>query len=118
MLAIEIYVNGKKYCTAGHSDAGVVTALIGFVTRLHENGLPKQQITLNVFGLDSQTREHMSWVDNDDLALDDEIILKVVTTSRPDAPLAGSKRRRDEQRQKDYVLRMAKQFGWKVDTSP
>jgi len=119
MLALEIHINGKKYCTAGHTGAGVVTALLGCVTRLHEQtGLPKEQITLHVSGLDSQSHEHVSWLDRDDLAAGDELVLRIIETSNPDAPLAGSQRRHDEQRHKDYVLRMAKQFGWKVETSP
>lgn len=118
MLALEIHINGKKHCTAGHTGPGAVTALLCCVSRLREqDGLPEEQITLHISGLDSHRREHVSWLDRSDLAVGDEVVLRVIEASSCDAPLADSRRAHDEQRHKDYVLRMAKQFGWKVETT-
>lgn len=119
MIALEIHVNGKKQCTAGFADGGVATAIVSCVLRLDEKrDLPKEQANLHVSGLDSQRHEHVAWLQEDALAVGDEVVLRVVDAQSVDAPLDGTRRPRDEQRHKDYVLKLAKQFGWKVDTTP
>ncbi len=118
MLAIEVRINGKKHCTAGITDEGVVSAILSLVRRSGNNGgAPKREISLIVGGLNSQRREHADWL-KADLAEGDEVRIRIVDVRKADDPLKGSVRPVDNglQSQKGYVRRMAKGFGWKIST--
>jgi len=110
-------VNGKKQCVAGIARDGVVSAILSWVERGDEHPeLPREDVSLRVGGLDSKRDEHVDWLTRD-MAVGDEIVLRIVDVRKPDAPKKerrpGSDTRR---RQKAHVRRMAKQFGWKIQT--
>jgi hypothetical protein len=116
MLALEVHINGTKQCTAGFAGGGVVSALLSCAFRLHDRPeLPKEHGFLNVTGLDSERNEHYAWLEDHELKEGDEVRLRIINAPVVDAPLAESRRPRDEQRRKASVLRMAKEFGWKVE---
>ena len=118
MLALEVHVNGKRRCVAGIADDGAISAILSWVGRGRpERGLPKEEVHLHVGGLDSLKREHMDWLQQD-LTAGDEVLVRVVDVRKVDAPLKGSRRPVDDskRRQKAYVRRMAKQFGWQIQT--
>jgi hypothetical protein len=117
MLALEIYINGQKKVTAGFADGGVVTAIVSCVVRGGEDhGLPNKEANLHVGGLDSERRELVDWLPKSGLAVGDQVLLRIVDASNVDVPVEGRRRLDDEQRHKDYILKMAEKFGWKVDT--
>lgn len=118
MLALEVHLNGKRRCLAGIAEDGVVSAIISWVGRGRpERGLPKEDVSLRVGGLDSVHREHMDWL-QEDLAAGDDVRIRVVDVVKADRPIKGSRRPvgNTSRRQKSYVRRMAKQFGWKIVT--
>ena len=118
MTAIEIHVNGKKQCVAGIACDGVVSAILSWIGRGDEHPkLPREDISLRVSGLDSKRDEHMDWITRD-MKVGDEIVLRVVDVQKSDAPKKKSRTPASEtrRRQKAYVRRMAKQFGWKIQT--
>jgi len=118
MTAIEVHVNGKKQCIAGIARDGVVSAHLSWVGRGDDHpGLPREDVSLHVGGLDSKRDEHVNWIDRD-MAVGDEIVLRIVDVRKPDAPRKKSRTpARDIRRfQKAQVRRMAKQFGWKIQT--
>jgi hypothetical protein len=118
MLAFEIHVNGKRQCVAGIADDGVVSAIFSWIGRGRaERGLPKEDVSLSVSGLDSLRREHVDWLDQN-LAAGDEVMVRVVDVQKVDSPLKGSRRPLGDtkRRQKAHVRKMAKQFGWKIQT--
>jgi len=118
MLALEVHINGKRRCLAGIANDGVVSAILSWVGRGNpERGLPKEDMSIQVGGLDSERREHMDWLQQE-LAAGDDVRIRVVDVPKVDRPIKGSRRPVDDgnRRQKAYVRRMAKQFGWKIVT--
>ena len=72
MLALEVHINGKRRCLAGIANDGVVSAILSWVGRGHpERGLPKEDMSIRVGGLDSERREHMDWLQQELAAGDD-----------------------------------------------
>lgn len=111
MRAFEIYVNGESLCVAGVSDASVLTAIIDYV------GRDKERLHLHVGGLLIPQDEHVRWQDRD-LAVGDDVRVKIIEVDRVDAPTKRSPRdpKKDVRAQKRYVRTMAKKFGWKIQT--
>jgi hypothetical protein len=98
------------------ADDGVVSAILTWVRRgKPERGLPREELRFRVGGMDSLRREHIDWLERE-LTVGDEVFIRVVDVRRVDAPLKGSRRPVDDskRRQKAYVRRMAKEFGWKI----
>jgi len=79
MRAFEIYVNGERLCLAGVSDASVLTAIMDYV------GRDKERLHLHVGGLLIPQEEHVRWQDRD-LAVGDEIRIRIVESDKVDAP--------------------------------
>lgn len=118
MFAFEVYINGKRCCISGIRDDGVVSAILSWIGRGEsERGLPKEDMSLRVSGLDSIRGEHMDWLQQD-LAVGDDVRIRIVDVPKVDRPIKGSRRPvNDSTRyQKAYVRRMAKRFGWKIVT--
>lgn len=116
MLALEVDINGKRRCLAGIPDDGVISAILSWVGRGRpERGCPKENARLHVGGLDSLQDEHMDWL-NEDLAVGDDVRIRIVDVSKVDRPIKGSRRPAGDstRHQKAYVRRLAKQFGWKI----
>ncbi len=117
MIAFEVHVNGKKICTAAVGDLGVLTTCLSWRgTQPYEKGGPSiaEYLRLDVGGL-ADSGEHLRWLDRK-IRRGDVVSIKVVEADFPDKP---RKRKRpnpasDLRPQKQYVRRMAKRFGWKI----
>ena len=118
MLAFEIHVNGKRVCTAGIGEPGVLSAILNWIGSEPRKGAQKadESASIRVGGLVSSTEEHVTWVRRD-LRRGDEVVIRVVETEHADRP-----RQRDRDtagkirsRQKRQVRRLAKSFGWKIE---
>jgi hypothetical protein len=113
MRAFRIYLNNEELCVAGIDGDCVLTAIVNYVTG--HNGA---DMFLHVGGLRSSTREHVRWIEQKSLQVDDEIRVKIIDTASIDAPnkeyQADVARRLAER--KRYVRRMAKELGWKIQT--
>ncbi len=119
MLAFEIHVNGKRICTAGIGEPGVLSAILNWVGSEPRKGERKADefASIRVGGLISSTEEHVTWARRA-LRRGDKVVIRVVETERSDRP-----RQRDRDtagkirsRQKRQVRRLAKSFGWKIET--
>ncbi|MGH9496556.1 MAG: hypothetical protein ACRD3B_16255 [Candidatus Sulfotelmatobacter sp.] len=112
MRAFEVSLNGEKLCLAGIGDDGVLTAILSWVT-----GENAADMFLEVGGLLSLVDEHVSWLNQKPLRVDDEIQVRIVEVDAVDRPTR--RRRRDpakeHQAKKEYVRRMAKELGWKIE---
>src|SRR5262245_29468073 len=94
MLALEVHINGKRRCLAGIEGDGLVSAILSWVGRVEdrpERGLPKEELSFRVVGLDSMRREHMDWLRRE-LAVGDEVRIRIVDVPRVDPPIKGSRR--------------------------
>jgi hypothetical protein len=119
MRALEIHVNGKKICTAGVGDDGVLTAIIRSVLRPHRSSKRKananEDLGLDVGGLISPSREHIRWK-TPQIRTGDEVCIKVIETDLPDKPYG--RERSDpaevERAEERYVQRIAKKMGWQI----
>lgn len=77
----------------------------------------EEKFLLEIGGLISPDGEHVRWPDRK-LKVGDTVAVRVVETKRVDHPL--SRQHRDPiaelRSQKQYVRRMARKFGWKIQT--
>jgi|SRR5580658_4420253 hypothetical protein len=111
MRAFEVCLNGKKLCLAGIGDDGVLTAIVNWV-----KGRGGTDMFLQVGGLVSQVDEHVRWVNQKHLRVGDQIQIRVVEASAVDKPIERYRTDPKERlkAQKNYVRRMAKELGWKI----
>ena len=120
MLAFEIYVNGKKRCTAGISGPCVLSACLSWVLREPKSRRGKrEELILGVAGLVSHSDEDLEWLSRD-LQPGDEVTIRIIEAAKVDKP---KKRRRQratpsqiQRRKRAFVRRLAKEVGWKIQT--
>ena len=119
MIAIEVHLNGKKLCTAGVGQLGVLSTCLSWRgPQPYQKGGPSvaEYLRLDVGGL-ADSGDHLRWLDRK-LKRGDVLGIKVVEVDSADKP-RGRQRPNpaaDLRRQKQYVRRMARQFGWKILT--
>lgn len=94
VIALEVFLNGKKLALAGASDLAVLTATITAVGKLGPESAGSQtrpksySIDFRVGGLISKKikKVDLDWVDSKRLKLGDEVLVRVLKTERPDMP--------------------------------
>ena len=115
MRAFEVYLNGKKLCVTGIGDDGVLSTIVTSVVKRERRDW--EDLMLDVGGLISPTEEHVRWTHRK-LRTGDEVLIRVLKTSRVDPP--RSKYRFDPAQErknwKRYVRDAAKRLGWKIQT--
>ena len=118
MLTFEDHLNGKKVCTAGIGEPGVLTSIVTWVLG-DGQGRPKgkEELDIRVGGLVSRTEEHLDWLTRR-LRRGDEISIRIIEASAPDRARRSRPESPTERRKREewYVRRMARQFGWKIKT--
>ena len=114
MRAFEVYLNGKRLCTAGIGDDGVLTVITD-----HVIGDRRDEVHFRVGGLISSKDEFVTWK-NAKLKTGDEVRISVVESDSIDRPRERRRRDRAEElrQSKRYVRTMAKQFGWQIISRP
>jgi alpha-galactosidase/6-phospho-beta-glucosidase family protein len=87
MTAFEISVNGKKVCTAGLNEVGVVSSVVTWVRGApkNEGTSPVERVDLRVAGLNSRTETHLTWLTRS-LQVGDEVKIKVLAKTKADKP--------------------------------
>jgi hypothetical protein len=112
MQAFEIHLNGKKLCVAGVGERGVLSGMVTWVA-----GSPSKSLSLNIGGLISPKNENVSWIREKSLQVGDKVQVKIVDVESVDEPSLRHRIDpvRDLRARKNHVLRMAKEFGWKID---
>ena len=119
MIAFEVYLNGKRICTAGLGERGVLsTGLAWRGSQPYKKGGPPvaEYLKLDVGGL-VDSGEHIRWADRK-IKRGDLITIKVVEAISADKPRERQRPNpaADLRRQKQYVRQMAKKFGWQIKT--
>lgn len=112
MRAFEIYLNRKKLCVAGLNNQGELLFSLSSGQNLKGQG----GIFLNMTGL-PLTQETVRWQYRT-LQMNDQVRIKIVEAKAADAFEVIQKNRRDTRGEKAWVRRMAKEFGWKIETKP
>ncbi len=113
MTAFEIHLNGRKMCTAGINEAGVVVPTITWASRgTNKND---EDLEFRVGGLISRTKTHVDWFHRM-LKTGDEVKIVVVETKKVDRP---KKKRRESKaarvkREQKYLEKKAAEYGWKL----
>jgi hypothetical protein len=93
MKSFEVKINGKKQCTAGVGQNGVLTAILSFAKRTrasHETDQASESEILDIrvagsANIDPGTSEHLEWLHRD-LSVGDEITIKIVEVLECDEP--------------------------------
>ena len=110
MRAFEIHLNGEKICVAGLEEGTLLFSIGCSEDKRGEGG-----IGLGMTGI-RLTQETVRWQQRP-LRINDEIQIKIVETETVDEPELLQKAPRDERKyEKRYVRRMAKEFGWTIQT--
>lgn len=93
MKSFEVTINGKKQCTAGVGNKGVLTAILSFVKgtsasdEAHQ-GSESESLDISVGGwanIAPGISEHLEWL-NQDLSVGDEITIKIIEVVECDEP--------------------------------
>jgi hypothetical protein len=89
MISFEVHVNGKKVCTAGVGEDGVLSAMLTYVRRENEVLDPKAEsepaITLSVGGLAND--QNMRWLGSElPIESGDEVTIRVLEAESVDEP--------------------------------
>jgi hypothetical protein len=85
MTAFEIRINGKKVCTVGIDEPGVVSSIVSWMQgapREKGPGTP-ERIDIRIGGLNSRTETHYTWLTRG-LRVGDEVKINVVTKTKVD----------------------------------
>jgi len=91
MIGLEVRLNGKLLCTAGHED-GNVTASIELIGWRRPNG-KRAPSWLRVFGV--RDFVNLDWPGSDSLAAGDEIQIRIVEPVTPDEPSRNKRKDAD-----------------------
>jgi hypothetical protein len=115
MRAFEVSLNGETLCVAGIGTDGVLSGIVSWVAGKNGN-----ECFLHVGGLISQTQEHVDWISHRPLEIDDKMELVIRDKDSVDEP--GRRSPEDQERnlegKKNYVRRLAKELGWKIQETP
>jgi hypothetical protein len=106
-LCFEITINGGATVVAGIEDLNVLTACVTYAAS-------RQELDIHVGGLISKSpddNEHVDWLEHD-LKCGDEILIRIIESSRPAAP--KSRRREDPEvvrsQKREYYERLKSQY--------
>jgi hypothetical protein len=94
MIAFEVSLNGKRICTAGADDLGVLTTIVSACGKLGKKTVPARpdetsgEVFYSVGGLTSRSdpkkNVHVRWKSVAPLKLGDVVQVKVVETEKVD----------------------------------
>ena len=83
MTNFEVHINGNKVSLAGlNSKYGVLTAIVTCRRRFGEE---EGTVTIDISGLDSETRNRLEWFQQD-LHHNDEITVKILPSGESETP--------------------------------
>lgn len=125
MVCFEISRNGTKICTAGiEKEFGVLDAILSWVKRnpvangseSNVSAHSKEELFLHIGGLDSETKSHLNWSENE-LELGDTISIKIVNLDHCDTPTSIVKRdpKKELESKIEYYHQLKAELGDLVD---
>lgn len=87
MTAFEIRINGKKVCTVGLNEPGVVSTIVSWLRGVQrkKGSRTAERTDIRIGGLNSRTETHYTWLTRG-LRVGDEVKLNVVTKKKVDRP--------------------------------
>ena len=120
MIAFEVHLNGKKICTAGVGELGVLSTILCWRgTQPYKKGGPTvaEYLRLDVGGIPDRSGEHVRWVGRK-VRHGDVISIKITEVASVDKPRERERfdPSKDLRERKRYVRQMAKELGWKIQT--
>jgi hypothetical protein len=110
MVAFEVYVNGKRICTVGIGDNGVLTTIVSWVTGPPE----RSDLFLQVGGLRSPSREDVTWREGEPLRVGDEVRIGIVERTKVDRPRS---RKRPPIPLRSYARRRPTSGDWRKNSA-
>ena len=118
MLAFAIYINGRKSCTIGLNEPGVVTTNLTWVRAEKNPKRAPDDIGVTAGGLVSRTNTYLTWTQRR-IKVGDVIEMKVIQAEKISKPKSTSRETAATRtkRTKDYVRRTAKSLGWTITDS-
>ena len=107
-VAFEVFRNARRVCVAGLlGKRGVVSIIVHWVDR-------DDELMLDVGGLDSETRESLTWV-RKPLAIGDELVIRVLESVRTTRVRRESHSKPFEAKhEKAWLRTTAKKYGYKL----
>lgn len=113
MKAFEIYRNGRKLCTAGLPEAGVVTSCVTWVRGSNPKEL--EDLDFRVGGLISRSNTFVDWAYGH-LTGGDEIRIVVCEKAKVSKPKRSrtESERTKKKRKLEYLQRLSKELGYEL----
>jgi hypothetical protein len=113
LLALEIFVNGRKVSLAGAEDISVLTGIVNAVGKLgkktskgKETHAKGYDLWLTVGGLtdraDGTPNEHLRWVGHKKLKIGDRVEIRVRKATTADSPIESTPAESKEQERFQY----------------
>lgn len=95
--------------------AGVISAIISCVDRSDKETKSPEEVTLHLGGLDSTDGKHPQWGEFA-LSPGDKVVISIHDDQKRDPPneRRGFSREETEKEKRDYVRKMAAEWGWKL----
>jgi hypothetical protein len=120
MIAFEVFINGRKKCTAGISGPGVLTATMSWILREPgERRGKRKELNLGIGGLAGRNR-FLEWLSYKPKP-GDEVTIRIVKATKVDKPKTSRMKlatpAKIKLRKQAHVRRLAKELGWKIQTS-
>ena len=85
MIGFEVTLNGQRLCTASAGETGVLSACVTWVMRAAPGMEESSDLRLEIGGLAKDA--HLRWAASPQLAVGDEVLVRIVETSNPDPPV-------------------------------
>ena len=118
MVAFEVSVNGKRVCTAGMGDYGVLTSILTWVGRRPAESLngagTEEELTLEVSALESRSPnpgEHLKWL-SETLRVGDSVSIRIAEVDTADPPVERGRQDVDavERARRAYYERLKREY--------
>jgi hypothetical protein len=119
MIAFEVTLNGKRVCTAGVEDFGVLSTILTWVRRSPEHSRDgntiEEELTAEVSALDTRdpkAGEHLKWL-SETLRLGDSISIRIVDVEKVDPPTSRycNDPEADARAKRQYYERLKREYG-------
>jgi hypothetical protein len=126
MFAINVLINGKKVCTAGVGNFGVLTAIVSWVAhepeklarwaKMGDTEIESPRLNLHVGGISHERKANVDWP-VPDIKVGDELVIQLCERDEVDDPEPSEVQYEEIEieDQKAQVRRMAKELGWQIN---
>lgn len=114
MPVFEVYLDAEKVAVSGLEGEGVLTVFLSWAQRSIDSPEPREELVLNVGGIDSPLGEHLNWL-NQAINFGSEIRIRPLAEGASTPPAERKPISPELQKAKEeYVRKAAAELGWEI----